>query len=88
MLYRFCPSASGCRVAATVSGRIFSGVVSHNPSWTGYWTPLPVSGGNTIIIVTLSLSHPESVYVVGIPLSESIYLLVLINLSFPLNRFQ
>ncbi|KAL5262010.1 hypothetical protein ACHWQZ_G007649 [Mnemiopsis leidyi] len=63
VLYKFCPSASGCRVAATISGRIFSGVVSHNPSWTGYWTPLPVSGGNTIIIVTLALSHPESVYV-------------------------
>ena len=66
VLYKFCPSASGCRVAATIAGRIESGVVSHNPSWTGYWTPLPVSGGNTIIIVTLSLSHPESVYVVRI----------------------
>ena len=66
MLYKFCPSASGCRVAATISGRIDSGVVSHNPSWTGYWTPLPVSGGNTIIIVTLSLTHAESVYVVRV----------------------
>ncbi|XP_063691882.1 laminin-like protein epi-1 isoform X2 [Bolinopsis microptera] len=63
VLYKFCPSASGCRVAATISGRIESGVVSHNPSWTGYWTPLPVSGGNTIIIVTLSLTHAESVFV-------------------------